>query len=130
MSREPLSTPNRYSLAAEPHVGLWGVGFLPRRCQKVYVKSRTGHDYETTNLLGVGRMKKLLRENTNFQAEVVAPTIPENNIARFPPRRVMLARLYNRLVTMRGLRFAFLHFGSLFPGGRQKEALSARRGMR
>jgi SAM-dependent methyltransferase len=26
-----LATPNRFSLSLEPHVRLWGVGFLPRR---------------------------------------------------------------------------------------------------
>ncbi len=31
------TTPNRYSLSAEPHVGVWGVGFLPRKWMPAYV---------------------------------------------------------------------------------------------
>ena len=33
-------SPNRYSLAPDPHVGLWGLGFLPRAWQKGYVRRR------------------------------------------------------------------------------------------
>jgi SAM-dependent methyltransferase len=32
-----LATPNRFSLSLEPHVRLWGVGFLPRRLALRYV---------------------------------------------------------------------------------------------
>jgi SAM-dependent methyltransferase len=35
-----LTGVNRFSLAREPHVGLWGVGFLPRRRQAAYVRMR------------------------------------------------------------------------------------------
>src|SRR5690606_13897957 len=33
-------SPNRLSLAADPHVGLWGVGWLPRRWASAYVRFR------------------------------------------------------------------------------------------
>lgn len=40
--RLALSTPNRFSLAPEPHVMVWGVGLLPRRYQARYVAWRSG----------------------------------------------------------------------------------------
>src|SRR5205814_6303531 len=48
--RLALSTPNRFSLAAEPHVSVWGVGWLPRRWQPAYVRRRSGIDYAWVRL--------------------------------------------------------------------------------
>jgi SAM-dependent methyltransferase/uncharacterized protein YbaR (Trm112 family) len=41
-----LRTVNRYSLLPEPHVGVWGVGFVPRRWADGYVRWRSGQRYE------------------------------------------------------------------------------------
>jgi SAM-dependent methyltransferase len=40
-----LWSPNRYSIAADPHVGLWGIGFLPRRWSRWYVRWRRALEY-------------------------------------------------------------------------------------
>ena len=40
-----LRTVNRYSLLREPHVGLWGVGFVPRRWADAFVRWRSGQRY-------------------------------------------------------------------------------------
>ncbi|HUQ84453.1 MAG TPA: class I SAM-dependent methyltransferase [Gemmatimonadaceae bacterium] len=39
-------TVNRYSITREPHVGIWGVGFLPRRWADAYVKLWGGEGYQ------------------------------------------------------------------------------------
>ena len=41
-----LRTVNRYSVLPEPHVGVWGVGYVPRRLADRYVRWRTGQRYE------------------------------------------------------------------------------------
>lgn len=41
-----LRTVNRFSLLPEPHVGVWGVGFVPRRWADAYVRWRSGRRYE------------------------------------------------------------------------------------
>jgi SAM-dependent methyltransferase len=41
-----VRTVNRYSLLPEPHVGVWGVGFVPRRWADAYVHWRSGQRYE------------------------------------------------------------------------------------
>ena len=33
-------SPNRLSLTPDPHVGLWGVGWLPKAFRSTYVKAR------------------------------------------------------------------------------------------
>jgi SAM-dependent methyltransferase/uncharacterized protein YbaR (Trm112 family) len=41
-----VRTVNRFSLLPEPHVGVWGVGFLPRRWADAYVHWRSGQRYQ------------------------------------------------------------------------------------
>ena len=40
-----LRTVNRFTLTREPHVGVWGVGFAPRRWADRYVRWRNGQRY-------------------------------------------------------------------------------------
>jgi 2-polyprenyl-3-methyl-5-hydroxy-6-metoxy-1,4-benzoquinol methylase len=55
-----LTTPNRFSLGAEPHVRLWGLGFLPRRWMSAYVRFRIGLPYEGKHNLSYWELKRLL----------------------------------------------------------------------
>jgi SAM-dependent methyltransferase len=41
-----VRTVNRFSLLREPHVGVWGVGFVPRRWADAYVRWRSGQRYQ------------------------------------------------------------------------------------
>lgn len=41
-----VRTVNRYTLLREPHVGVWGVGLVPRRLADRYVRWRSGRRYE------------------------------------------------------------------------------------
>src|SRR4029079_10825215 len=41
-----VRTVNRYSLLPEPHVGVWGVGLVPRRWADRYVRWRSGQRYQ------------------------------------------------------------------------------------
>jgi len=41
-----VRTVNRYTVLREPHVLIWGVGFVPRRWADRYVKWRSGRGYE------------------------------------------------------------------------------------
>lgn len=109
-----FATPNRYSLTAEPHCFVWGVGWLPRHLQKRYVKWRTGREYDSTCLLSTGETAKLLRQNTRFQFDISVPPVPEDEIFHFPPSRAALARLYNRLAPLRWIRWVFLRIGPFF----------------
>jgi SAM-dependent methyltransferase len=48
-----IRTTNRYSALPEPHVNLWGVGFLPRSWAHGYVRWRGGHGYLHHRVLSV-----------------------------------------------------------------------------
>lgn len=69
-----LATPNRFSLTAEPHVRLWGVGFLPRATAEGYVRRVRGISYEEIHTLSRRRLARTL-ERTGGQVEIVAPPI-------------------------------------------------------
>ena len=51
---------NRYSLAPEPHVRLFGVGWLPRSWQSGYVRFRRGHAYDKVRPVSGGELRKLI----------------------------------------------------------------------
>ncbi len=95
--RFALATPNRYSLSPEPHVGVWGVGYLPRRWQGAWVRRRAGVSYDFNRLLSVWELRRLMRANGGLVPEIDFPAIAEAEIGLFPPGKARLARLYNRL---------------------------------
>jgi SAM-dependent methyltransferase len=67
-----LRTVNRYSLLAEPHVGVWGVGFVPRRWADGYVRWRSGQRYEHHRPLSPREVRRGLSA-AGFDAVRVAP---------------------------------------------------------
>jgi SAM-dependent methyltransferase len=67
-----LRTVNRYSLLGEPHVGVWGVGFVPRRWADGYVRWRSGQRYEHHRPLSPREVRRGLVA-AGFGAVRVAP---------------------------------------------------------
>jgi ubiquinone/menaquinone biosynthesis C-methylase UbiE len=72
-----LRTVNRYSLLVEPHVDLWGVGFVPRRFADSYVRLRNGQRYLHHRPLSRRELAAALRR-AGFRRIVVraAPSLP------------------------------------------------------
>jgi 2-polyprenyl-3-methyl-5-hydroxy-6-metoxy-1,4-benzoquinol methylase len=94
-----LATPNRYSLSAEPHVGVWGVGWLPRRWQGHYVARRTGRPYDFARLLGSRELERLFHRHSSIDVRVEPGLVPAEELASFSARRRRLARAYNALAS-------------------------------
>jgi len=109
-----LTTPNRFSAAAEPHVGIWGVGWVPRRWQKTYVARRTSVPYEFVRLTSYMEIKRLFRRHTRVGVQVTVPPIPMEDLARMSRRRVLLARVYNALVGFPPAALGFRAVGPYF----------------
>jgi SAM-dependent methyltransferase/uncharacterized protein YbaR (Trm112 family) len=120
-----LSTPNRFSLAAEPHVGVWGVGWLPRRFQALYARRRSGIDYAGTLLLSAREVARILATSTDFEMCFDAPLIPVESIEAFTPRRATLARAYNALGRLEAVQAVTLRLGPFFHAiGRRRQKQS------
>lgn len=92
-----ISTPNRFSLTREPHVLVWGVGWLPRQLQAGYVKWRVGQPYDQTRLMSTVEMSGILKRQKGLAFEFRVPPVPTEELEGFPPLRSALAALYNRI---------------------------------
>lgn len=112
--RAVLTTPNRFSLTAEPHVQVWGVGWLPRRWQAPFVRWRSGKAYDDTCLMGSASLVRRLRQNTDFRFRLVTPAVSQEEIARFAAPKAWLARIYNRIRELPLLRPILLLVGPFF----------------
>jgi 2-polyprenyl-3-methyl-5-hydroxy-6-metoxy-1,4-benzoquinol methylase len=112
--RVALSTPNRFSLTAEPHVFVWGVGWLPQRLQRGYVRWRSGKPYESTVLMSSIGLAKKLRRNTRLKFRILIPKIAEAEIEHFSTKKGKVARLFNRISQAALLRPLFLSIGPFF----------------
>lgn len=109
-----LASPNRYSLSLEPHVKVWGVGYLPRKLMPLYVRMLKGVDFRAIRTLGVLEWKRTLAESPFQEGEISAPGPTQGEIARFRGLKRILARLYQiALATPLG-RALSLQIGPLF----------------
>jgi ubiquinone/menaquinone biosynthesis C-methylase UbiE len=92
-----LATPNRYSLGLEPHVRLWGVGYLPRPLAESYVQALRKTSYSHVRLMSAGALARLLRAS-GFEVEIVTPPVPDQGMYSGP--ELALVRAYNGIRTM------------------------------
>ena len=94
-----LATPNRYSLSAEPHVGVWGVGWVPTRYQERFVQWRSGKPYGFVRLLSRRELVRLFERHSEIDVRVTPATVSNHELAGFTHRRARVARVYNRLAS-------------------------------
>ena len=79
-----VASNNRWSAAPEPHVRLFGVGWLPRRWQRIYVQAFRDHDYSRVRLPSRREVEALLTaEGFDVRASGSAPVFGEHLTARW-----------------------------------------------
>ena len=72
-----VRTVNRYTIMPEPHVGVWGVGYVPRRMADRYVQWRSGQRYEHHRPLSSRELRSRLRSAGFRDVRVdAAPMLP------------------------------------------------------
>ena len=77
-----VRTVNRFSLLPEPHVGVWGVGFVPRRWADAYVRWRSGQRYEHHRPLSPREIRRAARASGLRDIRVAAATLLSADRAR------------------------------------------------
>ncbi len=92
-----FSTNNRYSLAPEPHVNVWGVGWLPRARQAGYVRFLSGRSYRNVTLRSAAELARFARRAGFEDCRIEAAPLA------FPRRFERLQALYNRLRRIPGM---------------------------
>lgn len=100
-----FSTNNRYALAPEPHVNLWGVGWLPRGLQQDYVRFAAGRSYRNITLRSTREIAAWARA-AGFRGchPAPAPVIAPGRLER-------LQVLYNQARRLPGLSRLLCWFG-------------------
>lgn len=109
-----LATPNRFSLGPEPHVHVWGVGYLPRRWMASYVRAVRGSDFRAIRTHGIRGWVRMLSVSPFDDWRITAPVLPTTDLAHFGPVKRTAARMYNAVATTRTGRWAALAVGPLF----------------
>jgi SAM-dependent methyltransferase len=109
-----LASPNRFSLAPEPHVQVWGVGFLPRPWMAPYVRWRRGLDFRAIHNLGYIGWRRLLRRSRFTRGDIRCPQLPESDLNQFHGLKRQLGRLYDQVVTSGPGQALARAFGPLF----------------
>jgi len=94
--RALLVVANRYSLATEPTIGLWGVGYLPRAWAPAYVRRRRQTRYGYFRALSAGELRALTAHGPPARlGPGPLPAAPAGE----PRHRRQARRLYDRLRT-------------------------------
>ena len=108
------TTWNRLALAPEPHVRLWGVGWLPRRLAKRYVKLRKGMSYDHVCLLSLFELKHLVRCTPFRQCAILLPIFSAAELANISFVQRLAVRLYDRIKDWLLFRGLLRIFGPVF----------------
>lgn len=109
-----LATPNRFSLAPEPHVGVWGVGYLPRPLMGPYVAWRRKLDFRAIYTLGFGGWRRKLADSPFLGGGILTPGLTAIELAGMSPGKRRLGQLYNALIRSPPGRVASRRVGPLF----------------
>ena len=103
-----LATANRFAFAPEPHVHLWGVGFMPRTWADCYVKYFRGIPYGQIRVLSVMELRRLLRVCHLSNHRIFLPSVSPEELRQLPPVPRMQVAIYNvvkRLPVLRQLLY-------------------------
>jgi 2-polyprenyl-3-methyl-5-hydroxy-6-metoxy-1,4-benzoquinol methylase len=121
-----LATPNRFSLTPEPHIGVWGVGWVPRALQRSYVRRVSGKAYDYCTLLSARELRRMIAGSTSLRARIMPGIVPPEETAHFSPLKRLAAQAYNRLAATPGIGAVLLPVSPFFrviarqPTGRQR----------
>ena len=91
-----LSTVNRFSLAPEPHVRLWGVGWLPRSWQAGYARWRGRGDFSRVRLLSRGELDACAARHFAGR-RFEPPPVPDDLLPELSGRLRLGVRAYTTL---------------------------------
>jgi 2-polyprenyl-3-methyl-5-hydroxy-6-metoxy-1,4-benzoquinol methylase len=115
-----LATPNRFSLGLEPHVRLWGAGWLPHRVARRYVRAVRKADYDHVHLLSAPKLRRVLHR-AGLRPRIVPPAIPPATQALYRGPELALVRAYNRARRYAPVRAVLLGVGPFFHVFARKE---------
>jgi SAM-dependent methyltransferase len=109
-----FTTPNRFSLTPEPHVGIWGLGYLPRNWAEALVRRQLGVDYGPIRPLSYDALRGLLQNAFPGSSTIELPKAGAKELAGFAPGKRMAAHVYVGLADTPVLRSAVARVAPYF----------------
>ena len=109
-----LATANRFSLAPEPHVHVWGVGFMPRPWADRYVKYVRGIPYAHIKVLSVMELRRLLRKGRLPNHRILLPSVPPEEVRGLSAMQRMQVSIYNLVKQLPVLSLLLYFIGPSF----------------
>lgn len=103
-----VTTPNRMSPAPDPHMGLWGLGLLPRAVARQVARLVRGVDFEKVRTLNTLELNRLMNNAKFRRSRLLLPEIDTRHL-RGPLRYA--GPIYNRLRGMPLLNLPLYVFG-------------------
>jgi ubiquinone/menaquinone biosynthesis C-methylase UbiE len=100
------TTWNRYSPAPEPHVRMFGVGYLPRAVARAVVPRLRRMNYDHVNLRSWFELLRAVQRSPFRRGAIDAPGLPAGATAALPAVARRLARVYERMRRWPGARAA------------------------
>lgn len=91
------TTWNRLALAPEPHMRLWGIGWLPRKLAMRYVKLRKGMSYDHVRLLSLFELRRLIRCTLFRRCAILLPTFSAAELANVSSAQRQAIGIYHRI---------------------------------
>jgi SAM-dependent methyltransferase len=107
-------TCNRYSLGPEPHVRLWGVGWIPRRWMNAYVKWRRNVEYKNIRLLSIWELFRMLCRSPFSQFRIRPATFDKTQRESLSPVARRLIDIYHFVRNWPAIRSLLLLFAPVF----------------
>ena len=101
-----LRTVNRYSALPEPHVGVWGVGVVPRRWADRYVQWRRSLRYEHHRPLSPRELRNALAQTGFSEVRVEAAVVlvvERTRLSRWGQRMIPMYSQLRRIPIIRAL---------------------------
>lgn len=108
------TTWNRLSPAPEPHVRLWGVGWLPFPIAKRYVKLARGVTYDHVRLLSVFQLARMLRHAGFATRTIELPRFSAAELANVSPSQRAIVSLYHKVKDWPPIRALLLILAPVF----------------
>jgi SAM-dependent methyltransferase len=113
-------SPNRLALAPDPHVGLWGVGWLPPAWASAYVRLRLACEW-TVRPFSAGEAHRLAVAAGFTDVRIEPARIFNRDSAFGSPAQNVALRLYGSMTRWRAGRAFLLAFGPLWQLSARKD---------
>lgn len=109
-----LATPNRWSLAPETHVKVWGLGFLPKAWRDPVVRFVRKVSYAGINTLNYFDLRRLVAQTGFERYEILLPAFHPEHIRRLSAWERTIVPLYHVLKGLPLVKGLIYLFGPLF----------------